>query len=488
MSFLKAGNQLSKSSSQIRKCIDWATDKSKWEGLWPGSLSTPNLFWYFYPTAAVATEEFELKWSQFLPKGSMKDDPDYGWKETYKSGNIDCITFNSGITVIFKTYAQSTTDIQTGTVYAIFLDEECPLSHWPEIQARAIATDGYISMVYTATLGQEYWRKVGEGEGSNELFPEADKWTVTLFDCLTYADGSPSPWTFEKCRRAVARACSDPANQQAVLQISTLDELVKFTVTLPDSEVQRRILGKFVMVGGRKYESFRRQFNVVAPHPIPSDWLYYGGVDYGSGGESGHPSAVLFIAVSPDFTMGRVVRGRRPDGVPTTSKDLLDIYREVRGDLKVEVQVYDYHCVDFHRYATEAHEPFQKAEKSHELGVPTVNNLFRLKALAIFDDDVELEKLVVELSSLLASTPKNKAKDDLSDVLRYICMAIPWNWKKLDENLVDYDERKKEPPVIEEVSVREQHRLDFLGLSQSKEYTVDDQINEWNGVLNEFDT
>lgn len=488
MCFLTAGNQLSKSSSQIRKCIDWATNKPKWKKLWPSALTSPNLFWYFYPTSQVATEEFELKWKLFLPQGEMKNDPVYGWKEHYKQGNhIDSIEFNSGITVIFKTYAQSVTDIQTGTVYAIFLDEECPLSHWPEIQARVNATDGYISMVFTATLGQEYWRKTIEGEGMAELFPEADKWQVTLFDCLEYIDGSPSPWSFEKSRRAVARSCSDPANQQAVLKIENMEELKKFSTTLPDSEVQRRILGKFVLVGGRKYEAFRREFNVVKPHPIPSDWIYYGGVDYGSGGESGHPSACIFIAVSPDYTTGRVFRGRRADGVLTTAKDLLDIYRNVRGDLKVVTQVYDYHCVDFHTYATQAHEPFQKAEKSHELGVPTINNLFKMGALAIFDDDVELEKLIVELVSLQITTPKNKAKDDLCDAMRYTVMAIPWNWKALDEKFVDFESRKKEPEPPKILTAAEIRRLEFFGYKSNMGFSIDDQISEWDDLQNEFD-
>jgi phage terminase large subunit-like protein len=489
MCFLTAGNQLSKSSSQIRKAIDWATDKRKWQKLWPNAITEPNLFWYFYPTAQVATEEFELKWSLFLPQGDMKKDPVYGWTEHYKSGRvIDSIQFNSGVTIIFKTYAQGTQDIQTGTVYAMFLDEECPLSHWPEIQARVNATDGYVSMVFTATLGQEYWRKTIEGEGSNELFPEADKWQITLFDCMEYADGSPSPWSFEKSRRAVARSCSDPANQQAVLRIESMDELRRFTLTLPDSEVQRRILGKFVLVGGRKYEAFRREYNVCKPHNIPSDWLYYGGVDYGSGGESGHPSACLFVAVSPDFITGRVIRGRRADGVLTTAKDLLDIYRNVRGDLKITRQVYDYHCVDFHTYATQAHEMFEKAEKSHDLGVPTVNNLFKMRALQIFDEDPELEKLIVELVTVQATTNKNKAKDDMCDALRYTLMAIPWNWKLLDETFVDYEARLAEPVAPVEIPLREKHRLDFLNGVGSGDLTVDDDIREWNGLQNEFDT
>lgn len=488
MCLLTAGNQLSKSSSQIRKCTDWATAKEKWKDLWPTAISAPNLFWYFYPTSAIATEEFELKWSLFLPRGEMKSHPVYGWKAHYKQGNlIDSIEFNSGVTVVFKTYAQSTTDIQTGTVYAIFLDEECPLSHWPEIQARVMATDGYISMVFTATLGQEYWRKAIEGKGSAELFPEADKWQVTLFDCLEYADGTPSPWTFAKAKRAVSLACSDPANQQAILKIQTLEELKKVTLTLPDTEVQRRILGKFVLAGGRKYEAFRREYNVVKRHAIPSDWIYYGGVDYGSGGESGHPSAVCFIAVSPDFTTGRVIRGRRADGVLTTARDLLDIYRNVRGDLKVARQVYDYHCVDFHTYATAAHEPFDKAEKSHELGVPAVNNLFKMRALAIFDDDPELEKLITELLSVQAETPKNKAKDDFTDALRYTVMAIPWDWKALDDKAIDFSTRMAEPEKPKELTEEEARRLEFFGqLNQSS--GIDEDIAQWDGYLNEFDT
>jgi phage terminase large subunit-like protein len=459
-----------------------------WPKLWPNSITPPNLFWYFYPTGPVATEEFELKWKLFLPRGEKKEDPVFGWKEYYKNGNIDSIEFNSGVTVVFKTYAQSTTDIQTGTVYAMFLDEECPLSHWPEIQARVNATDGYINAVFTATLGQEYWRKTIEGKGSNELFPEADKWQVTLFDCLEYMNGATTPWTFEKSKRAVARACADPANQQAVMKIDNMEMLKKFTLTLPDSEVQRRILGKFVLAGGRKYEAFRREHNVVKPHVIPSDWVYYGGVDYGSVGESGHPSACFFIAVSPDFTTGRIVRGRRADGVLTTAKDLLDIYRNVRGELKPVTQVYDYHCVDFHTYATQAHEPFQKAEKSHELGVPTVNNLFKMGALAVFDDDPELEKLIVELVSVQADTPKNKAKDDFVDAMRYTVMAVPWNWKLLDEKFIDYEARKKEPERPRELRPEEIRRLDFMGLlDKGHDVGVDEELKQWDDLQNEFD-
>lgn len=121
--FLCAANQISKSSTQIRKCIDWATDKSKWPTLWPSLRADqiPNQFWYFYPTGDVAQTEFESKWvPEFLPRGKYKDDPVYGWDEVFDKGVIKKIEFKSGVTIYFKTYAQKIKDLQSGTVYSIF--------------------------------------------------------------------------------------------------------------------------------------------------------------------------------------------------------------------------------------------------------------------------------------------------------------------------------------------------------------------------------
>jgi len=121
--FLCAANQISKSSTQIRKAIDWATDPSKWQELWPSLMAgqKPNQFWYFYPTGDTAQTEFETKWEpQFLPRGKYKDHPIYGWNEFYDKGLIKKIEFNSGVTIYFKTYSQKIKDLQSGTVYSIF--------------------------------------------------------------------------------------------------------------------------------------------------------------------------------------------------------------------------------------------------------------------------------------------------------------------------------------------------------------------------------
>ena len=80
------------------------------------------------------------------------------------------------ITIYFKTYSQNVTDLQAGTVSFIFCDEELPISLFPELSARLIATDGYFSMVFTATLGQEYWRLTMEPDEENgeiEKHPDA---------------------------------------------------------------------------------------------------------------------------------------------------------------------------------------------------------------------------------------------------------------------------------------------------------------------------
>lgn len=72
--FLTAANQIGKSSVQIRKIIDWATNKEIWPLLW---RSTPRVFWYLYPARDVATAEFDTKWvPDFMPKDEMKDHPD----------------------------------------------------------------------------------------------------------------------------------------------------------------------------------------------------------------------------------------------------------------------------------------------------------------------------------------------------------------------------------------------------------------------------
>lgn len=407
--FLCAANQVSKSSTQIRKAIDWATDQSKWKKLWPSLLpgQKPNQFWYFYPSSPVATVEFETKWlPDFLPKN--KEDPVYGWKEVFEKGYIKQIDFNSGVTIYFKTYAQKLIDLQSGSVHAIFLDEECPEHIIPELQARLRAVKGYLHAVFTATIGQEYWRKVMEpANAEEEIYKGAFKKTVSLYDSQFYIDGSASRWTDERIAEIIAECTSD-------------------------AEVQRRVFGRFVKSGGLRYDSFDLQRNMMHPQPIQRIWPKHAGVDPGSGGLSGHPAAIIFLAIRPDYKEGWVFRGWRGDGIPTANPDILKKYRELRRDTLVNMAVYDYKDKDFFLVAQSEGEAFSMANKSRDEGFGLVNSLFKNGMLKIFKGDPELDKLVGELMSLSAEVDKRKAKDDLCDALRYVCMSVPWDFSSIE--------------------------------------------------------
>lgn len=406
---LVAGNQLSKSSTMIRKAIHWATEKSLWPELWP---TTPNQFWYFYPTQMVATSEVDEKWvKEFLPRGKFKDDPKYGWELEKRQKMAYCIRFKSGVTIYFKSYEQSITNLQTSSVHMVCLDEETPEEFYSEINMRisAASVQGHFHMVFTATLGQVFWRDTMEVRGMGENLPQAAKWNVSLYDCLTYEDGTPSNWT-KKIITDIKASCKSEA------------------------EIQKRVYGRFVVDEDLMYPEFNRVRHLVKDHKLPKEWLIYGGVDIGSGGLKGHPAAIVFVGVRPNFKEGRVFLGWRGDRINTTAGDILRKFQEMKGDLKPIAQFYDWQSKDFFTIASRVGEPFQPAEKNHDFGEGVLNVLFKNDMLKIYDSD-ENRKLCQELEQVRKSTMKIKAKDDFIDALRYACAKIPWDFTNLGVKL-----------------------------------------------------
>jgi hypothetical protein len=454
--FLTAANQISKSSTQIRKVINWATEPSMWPRLWPNMLSgqKPNQFWYFYPTFEVWQTEFETKWEpEFLPRGKYKDHPQYGWKASFDKGLIRKIEFNSGVTVYAKAYSQKPKDLQTGSVYYLAADEEMPVDLLPELSARLNATDGYFSMVFTATLGQTHWKQVMEPSSrADEKHVGALKLQVSLFDCLKYLDGSLSPWSREKIERAIAK-CPNEA------------------------EVQRRVYGKFVKSEGLRYEGFTLEKNLADAHPLPRHWHVVTGIDPGTGGLSGHPAAMVFVAVDPSFKSGRVFRAWRGDGVATTSGDILDKYRELKGSLKPMAEKYDYAAKDFFMVASRQGESLSPADKSRDSGAGLLNTLFKNEMLKVQRGDFELEKLVSEIVSLSSTTDKRAAKDDLVDALRYACMSVPWDFS-------DIEKKHNTPEYVDfalsaEPTERDLRRDMFFGKKEDQDEILA-ELDEWN--------
>lgn len=387
MNLLCAANQISKSSTQIRKCIDWGTNVKKWSTLWPNRK--PKIFWYLYPSNEVATVEWDKKWvPEFLPKASFKTHPVYGWREERGEKKvISAVHFFSGVSIYFKTYSQAAINLQTATVDAIFCDEELPEELYSELIGRLFGTDGYFHMVFTATLNQEVWYRAMESTGAEEMFPDAFKLQVSMYDCMVYDDGSPGPWTLERIKEKEALCKSD-------------------------AERQRRIYGKFISESGRKYHTFNPAKHYVKPFPIPQDWVKLCAVDLGSGMQN-HPAAIAFLAVRPDMKYGVIHKAWRGDHTETTDGDVYNKFLALRQGQLLHYQIYDAAGKDFGTIATRAGDSFIKAEKSHEVGESIVNTLFQNDMLQLFDDDDEVRKLGVELTLLLKSTPKQKAKDDL---------------------------------------------------------------------------
>lgn len=414
---LCAANQLSKSSTMIRRFIHRATSPNMWKTWWPnlrdGQVPTP--FWYGYPSFPVATQEFEYKWKQFLPKD--KDHPIYGWKEEYKSGEIKIVHFNTKIDLVFKAYKQDPADLQAGSVFEMGLDEEPPEDLMSELEMRLNATDGYFSTVFTATLGQQFWREIVEdktrwngADGIEAAFVQQ----VSLYDSQFYEDGSQSPWDEMAIKRAISRCRSE-------------------------REVQRRVLGRFVVDEGLKYQGYEKTRNYRSTPPI-KDPLYYAGIDYGSGGMA-HPSAICISEVSQAFDRARIIRFWRGDGESTTPDDVVKKYLELSRGLVIQTVYYDWATAALGEIASRLGLFFVKAEKSHEIGEGTLNSLFKTGVLTI-EPSVDAEKLSLEFESLLQSTSKNKARDDGIDATRYTFSKLPWDWEAITNMKPPPDQEK----------------------------------------------
>lgn len=470
MNLLTAGNQLTKSSTLIRKNIHWATAKNLWPKLWP-KHPNPRQFWYLYPSADTATAEFQQKWvPEFMPKcgqfigEKFKEEcihPVYGWKAIYDKKKIVQIVWTSGVTIYFHAYTKDVMNLQASSVHMISADEELPEAYYSELTFRRAAVDGYWNMVFTATRNQMLWMLAMEGEGELEKFPNAFKLQVGARDCFFYEDGSEG-----HMNEAKVRVLESECKSQA--------------------EIDRRVNGKFVTEIGRKYPTFDPRRHFVKPFAIPKNYTYYGAVDPGSGGAGGHPTGMGIIAVSPDYRKGYVIRGWRGDGIDTTAGDALNKFLDLRGDLPMAMQIYDQGCKDFFTIASRIGESFTPADKSHETGENVIGTLFKNDMLYIFDTP-ELRKLGIELLTVMKNTPKRQCKDDLIDgALRYPATSIPWDWGLLqklpsEEEISTLREKAKQRPKTEE-------ELKALEIDRRRGDYVDERDKEdsWD-IFEEYD-
>ncbi len=464
-----AANQIGKSSAAVRRAIRDATDPKKWEILWPRLAGNPpGQFWYFYPDKKTLNRELQTKWLEWLPSGSKTIDPQYGWKWIKESADIIGINFLSGVKIYFFTYTMDVSAVQASTVHQIFADEEMPESFYSELVLRLTRTKGILNAVFTPTLNQPFWKDIIEGE----LFPEAFKQQVSMYDCIGYDDGTESDFNEAMIQAVIAKCKSE-------------------------TEVQRRVFGKFVTEFGRSYYAYESSRHLINRHDT-KDWFIYSAVDYGSGGALNHPSAIIFLAVNKEFTEGRVTGAWRGDGIETTAGDLLNKYNELERPYKVIQKCYDPGSVDFGLLAQRSGAGFIKANKKREYGEETMNTLFKYDMLKLFDDDEEILKLDRELNHIMQFSKAKlagggKTGDDLTDTLRYCIMQVPWNWEKIDERAREELEKKEiiatKPKTeqdfqVEQINMR--RGLNADGTEQRGDnddnWTIEQEIDFWNDL------
>jgi hypothetical protein len=393
--FLTCSNQSGKSVVSIRKTIRLCTDTDFQKKVFK---TLPNYGIYFYPSLKLATREWQTKWvKSLMPRGSMKDDPKYGWDVEFKDGEVYCIHWNNGFKLYFLSYNMRVQDMQAMSPNFVAADEEMPTHLWGEISARLMATKGLFSLVCTPTLGEEMWRRVFE---LNSM-PNAKVIKATMYDTLTFEDGSPG--------------------------LRTKEEIEDFKAKLPTQrDIDIRVYGKFAKAEGLVYPMFDYEKIVVAPDPAWQKYPCYAAIDVGSGGHA-HPAAIVFVAIKPDFKEARLVKAWRGNSTETTTAvDILRKYQEMRVGLSVVATFYDYQSREFALQALAAGESVLPAEKSHDLGEATLNMLFKHRML-LFEKSEEADDLAVELQNLKKGVKKQDCKDDLVDALRYCVVKIPFD-------------------------------------------------------------
>lgn len=457
--FITAANQIGKSSINILKFLNLGWRPELWSEYFGARI--PRMYIYLYPDKKTATQEFMTKWKPYLSQNPK--DKKYGYKAVFDNKDIDYIELSSGVTIFFKFYTQQPKNIQAATADMVGMDEECPESHWNELMVRTQGTramgSGYVSMVFTATLGQDYLYRVMERIGMpDELFPDAYKDQISLYDCTKYADGSPTHLTKKYIKEEIIPTYSSKA------------------------EILKRVFGRFVKDAGLEYHGFDEERNTEPFNwDMVKHWNFFTGVDFGSGGQHGHSSGISLVAIDPTFTKVRVVKTYWSEKRRMTQGDLLEVFRREFESYNA-FNSYDHSATDFGELAVRESIPFNKAEKSHSIGIELMNTLFKTGQLKIFTgpETGANYQAIRELNSIDTTIPKNKRVDDVADSIRY---AIAGQALRITPLHVK-DEKKK--PQITNERMRFYKGLDNPEELQSLSDYVEQTIESVAAMFAEF--
>ena len=444
--FCVGGNQISKSSTAIRKNIHLATSPELWPVYFSQSATAPRQFWYLLPDASTVRREFDDKWAMFMPsvpKGHPYESR-FGWKPVKDGGRVIGVKFNTGVSIFFFTYSQQARFMQASTVHMVTCDEEPPKVYIDELMARLQNPRGIFNTCFTATLAQYFlylaMERIGEDD---ENYKDAFKRIVSVYDCLTYVDGSPSiVWTPEKIAQYKASMSSE-------------------------AEVQKRVYGRFVPDSGLAFYKYKKHKTVAVNTVLDPLGEFYPVVDPGSGGIKGHPTGIVVLAVNSSKTQMDVVSCWRGDGIETASVDIVRQVQKMMNGLKYKTLIYDHAAADFRMTAEKMLPGIEilGANKDRHFGFSTTNAYLTEGMIKIhmkksgsvhWFDSREMEKLHQELqyvqSGSYLDTGRNRRidtkkgasfPDDLTDCLRYGCAYI-----RLDIGAVQVKSSEARPPLL----------------------------------------
>lgn len=412
---LCCANQLGKSTILCAKLVDFATNPKRWEKCW---VDKPQLFLYLLPNQKMHDENAQSKWLSVLPKNEYEDHPQYGWKWLKRGKSFLGIDFNSKIRIRFLSYGMSVHSMQNFSAEIVAFDEEPDWEIVPEVQTRTQAIKvaqsnmknawgGFKIFAFTPTKSQNFFREVLEESGPKERWPvsQGNVWKrcVSLFDCQKHVSGAKSIWSDKK-----------------------INKIIKSLPT--EAEIKRRVYGRFQASEDLVYPQYSRTSNNIEHVPPLSEYLYYAGIDYGAGGTS-HPSAIVFVAVHPEYNKAYVTDCWMGDGELTTCQDVIEKYRSMIRGRNVVNAYYDWAAKDLHTIASRSGLTLMKANKDHKIGEDTLNALFKNRMLTICDTDYYSNIMSTQLATFVKKRNTQKTFDDLIDALRYAVSSIPWDFE-----------------------------------------------------------
>ncbi|WP_417353617.1 hypothetical protein [Flavobacterium alkalisoli] len=451
--FATCANQIGKSTAQHLKWVTMSTDTELRDKLWP--VRKPSLFMFLYPDRKTILREWKTKILPYvMPQGPYKDHPIYGWEAEMDGKWLNAIHWNSGTTTNFATYNQDVHSLQSSSPNVIFCDEELAWHLFPELNLRLASPFlGFtqFNMVATPTKGQVEVKDIMDGRAMNG--PQTRIIRASMYDCIKYADGSPSPWTEEKIKAIEA--------------------------TLTPKQIELRVHGQFIMADGLKYPTWDRNKHIIPYRTLPKNWQYVAGIDYGSGNgtSEGHPSAISIIAHNPDYSKFVNVMMWRGDGIDTTCEDVILQYISMtrKLDRPVSRAFYDWASKDLHTHAIRLGLSVEKANKDSAHGESTFNALLKNDSFHVMqkEDDEHPEKLAREMEGLTQDAPKRKAKDDLIDSNKYILSSLPVKLNiKVHEDYV--------PPKAKLIKNSRTIYDDDPDLFGDLTDELEEEIDEWN--------